>query len=129
MPALGVVEGKAGFQPGMHLRERCVILEIHILILDRPPEPFDEDVIGGPPAAVPADPDRELLQGFDEFLAGELAPLVGVKDLRSAEPVQGVLKAGDAEGRVQGVAQPPGQYLPALPVQDRHQIPESPNPP
>ena len=57
--------------------------------------------------------------------AGELAALVGVEDLRSAEAAERFFECRDAERGVHGVGQPPRQHRPARPVHDRHQIEEA----
>ena len=55
--------------------------------------------------------------------AGELAPLVGVEHLGLAL-AQGLLQRLGAEASLQGVGQPPGQHVPAVPVHHRHQVEE-----
>lgn len=47
-----------------------------------------------------------------EFFAGELRTLVGIEDLRLAEPGERFVECLDAEPRCQGVRQTPGQNPP-----------------
>src|SRR3954464_2857832 len=56
---------------------------------------------------------------------GELAALVGVEDLRPAEPTQRLFQGIDAEVGVQRIRKPRGQYRPRVPVHDRHQVDEA----
>ena len=66
-----------------------------------------------------------LLQKFSEALAGELAPLVGVEDLRLSL-AQCFFQGFDAEISVQGVGQPPGHHVAAVPIHAGHQVQEAP---
>lgn len=50
-----------------------VVPDIHIFILDRPPEPLDHDVIERPSHAVHADRDPMLRQQARKRLGGKLA--------------------------------------------------------
>src|SRR5574338_1224607 len=59
--------------------------QIDPLVLDRPPQPLDEDVVVAAPAPVHADADAVALEHPGERFRGELAALVGIKDLRSEE--------------------------------------------
>jgi hypothetical protein len=52
-----------------------------------------------------------------ELLAGELAALVGIEDLRGAVGLDRLLLGLDAEARIQGVGNAPRQYLARGPVQ------------
>ncbi len=76
--------------------------------------------------AVHADPDAMFLEYVGEGRAGELAALVGVEDAGCAMPGQRFVERRDAEVRVEGVGQPPGEYLAAVPVHDGHEVDEAP---
>ena len=54
-------------------------------------------------------------------LTGELTALIGVEDLRLAL-AQGFLQGFNTEVHLQGVGQPPGQHIPAVPVHDCHRL-------
>ena len=82
------------------IRDRLVSLDIDVVILERPPEPFNKDVINGPTSAVHADRDRGIVQNLDELRACELTALIRVKDLRRAV-LQCFLETLDAEICVQ----------------------------
>ncbi len=72
-------------------------MEIHLLIFEAPPQPLDEDVVPPPPDPIHADLNSMSLQKPGEFLAGELATLIGVKDLGSPIPSDGLLHRLQAE--------------------------------
>jgi len=62
------------------------------------------------------------LQGAGEFVAGELAALIGVEDLGSAIPSERLLERLDTELGAERVGQSPRQHRAAHPVHDDHQI-------
>jgi hypothetical protein len=63
--------------------------KIDLLILDRPPEPFDKDVVAPRSFAVHAHGDAVVEQDPGEGDAGELASMVGVEDFGPAISAQG----------------------------------------
>ena len=76
-----VVELQISAQAFPSLRDAVVGTQIDLFIFDRPPEPFDKDVIPPCPLAVHADLDVGILQRRDEVYGGELAALVRIHDL------------------------------------------------
>ena len=56
--------------------------EIDFLVFQATPEPFDEHVVHPAAFAIHADADIGVFERLREVLAGELASLVGVEDLR-----------------------------------------------
>ncbi len=106
------------------LRDAAVVVQVNLFVLERTPQPFHEDVVKSPAAAIHGDPDLLVQEPFRESLARELAPLVAVEDPGFAES-QGFLQRFQAETRVQGVGQLPGQDVAAVPVHDRHQVEET----
>ena len=81
---LVVVEVKVALESGVERLPVGIVLEVHILVLHRPPQPLDEHVVERPAAAVHADAYCGLEQRTRELLARKLAALVGVEDLRMA---------------------------------------------
>jgi hypothetical protein len=75
LPTLAIISRITGAVIGM---------QIHLLVLDRTPEPHDEDVVAPGPSAIHADGYLVVGQQPRERGAGELAPLVGIEDLRPA---------------------------------------------
>jgi hypothetical protein len=62
------------------------------------------------------------LQGAGEFVAGELAALIGIEDLGSAIPSERLLERLDTELGAERVGQSPRHHRVAHPVHDDHQI-------
>src|SRR3954462_11093633 len=79
-----IVEGQIPADRGAGLADRVVGSEVDLLVLDRPPEPLDEDVVAPGALAAHAYGDAGLVQHVGEALAGELRALVGVEDLGPA---------------------------------------------
>jgi len=99
-----------------------VVLEVDVLVFDATPETLDEDVVQRPTAPVHADGDPFAQEHLGEGGAGELRTLVGLEDVGPAIAAQGVFQAVDAELRLQGVGQPPGQHATRVPVDDGDQV-------
>jgi hypothetical protein len=59
-------------------------------------------------------------------LTGELASLISIEYLGYLFP-QSLFQGFNTEAGLQGVGQPPGQHIPAVPVHDGHQIQEAPS--
>lgn len=100
MRTFGVVEPKVSRQSGVHLAQTLILLGIHLLVLHRASQAFDEDVIQGTALAIQADADLLALQHAGEGLAGELTALIGIEDLRGtmeiyANVVYGVRSGSD----------------------------------
>src|SRR5204863_9017474 len=64
--------------------------------LSTAPQPLDEDVVHAPALAVHADGDPVPLEGAGKVVAGELAALVGIEDLRPAVARESFLERFDA---------------------------------
>ena len=62
MWSLHVVELKVAIQPVSYRHHRLVFVEVEVLVLDGPPEPFDKDVVEGAPTPVHTDPHAGGLQ-------------------------------------------------------------------
>src|SRR3954470_2633892 len=72
MRSPSIVEGQVSADRGPGLADRVVGPEINLLVLDRSPEPLDEDVVPPRASAVHADGDPGLEQHAGEVRAGEL---------------------------------------------------------
>ncbi len=55
-------------------------MQIDRLVLHRPPQPLDEDIVHASSPAVHGDRDTRVLEHAGELEAGELAALVGIED-------------------------------------------------
>ena len=119
-----VVKDEVLADPGDQLGHALIPLQVDVLVFKRAPEPLDKNVVQAAPAAIHADADAGLIKPGGEIDTGELGALVGVEDLRPAV-AQGRLQSLQAEGRVQGVGDGPGEYVSAEPVHHRHQVDEA----
>lgn len=81
MRALGVVEGDPVADDPLGVEAVGQLVQMHRLVFERPPQPFDEDIVHAPAPAIHGDGDLGVLEGVRELEAGELAPLVGVEDV------------------------------------------------
>src|SRR5215210_2168838 len=124
MRSAAVVEAEILADRGAGLGDRIVSSQVDLLVLDRSPEPLDEDVVAPGTLAVHADGDLVLGQHADKDVAGELAALIGVEDLRPAMAVQSLFQGLDAERRLHRDRQPPGENPAAEPVDDRGEVDE-----
>src|SRR5208337_4562834 len=123
--ALVVVEAEVVADAGARLGHVVVGVQVDLLVLERAPEPLDEDVVQTAALAVHADGDAALAQRRREGFRGELRALVGVEDLRLAEASERLLQRLDAEAGVERVGQAPRQHPARVPVHDRHQVREA----
>lgn len=121
MRTLVIVKHEVLLQALVSLIKRFIGFRIDLLIFDRPPEPFDKDMVMRPSSTIHTDPDPGLRQATGKGEAGELGALVGVEDHRQAVR-QGLVQALQAKGRLQGIRQLPRQHFTAIPVQDRDQV-------
>src|SRR6476660_7191667 len=78
MKATIVVEGDPVCDSCLGLAAVGIALEIDVLMLERPPQPLDEDVVHPTTAAIHGDLDPCARQRAGEGRTGELAALVGV---------------------------------------------------
>ena len=100
-----------------------VILQVHFLVFHRPPKTLDEDVVQVSPPPVHADLNAAVPQGRRECFTRELSPLVAVEYLRASVRERRGQRL-HAEPRVDEIAHPPREHVPAEPVHDRHKIRE-----
>jgi len=71
--------------------------QVKILILERPPQPLNENVILDSATAIHADGYFVLFQKVSEGPTGELSPLVSVKDLWFSILAQGLFEGLNAK--------------------------------
>ena len=125
MRPLAVVEPQIPADRAACLRHTVIGTQVDLFILDRTPQPLDEHVVAPGPTPIHADPDRVVRQQSGERCAGELAPLVGVEDLRPAMTGQRLVDRIQAEIDLHGDGHPPGQHPSAEPVHHRSQVHEA----
>ena len=81
MKPLHIVEEEIFDKATASLRYRYVLMEIDLLVLDRPPETLNKDIIVGPAATAHTNPDIPFLQPTGKLTASKLTPLIGIEDL------------------------------------------------
>ena len=86
MVPLSIVKLKIFLQAQVCLSWRLVVVKINLLVLDRPPQPLDEDVVQATSPAIHADGNLPVFQNPSETLRSKLCPLIGVEDLRLLDP-------------------------------------------
>lgn len=119
---LVVVEGDPSANAGLGLRTGLPSVEVDALILQGPPEPFDEDVVESPALAVHRDPGADPFQPVGPGEGRELRPLDGIHDLGRAEAVDRLVQRLDAKVGFERVRDAPGQHLAGEPVHDGNQV-------
>ena len=63
-----------------------------------------------------------LFEQTGKFLAGELAILIGIEDLRGAVVLDSLFQGFDAEVNIQRIGKPPGEHSPGMTIHHGHQI-------
>src|SRR5260370_30218396 len=96
--------------------------QVDPFVLDGPPQALDEDVVVAASASIHADFDPVIPQHRGELVAGELRTLIGIEDVRLAEPGEGLAQRLDAEPCRHRVRQSPGQHPSGCPVDHRDQV-------
>ena len=110
----------------MRSPSRLVGVQIDLLVFDTFPESFHKHVVAPAPFAVHADLNAVVSEQPRELVTGELAPLVGVEDLRAAILRDRLSHRIKAEVRGQRIGEPPGQHPATRPVQNGKKIHEAP---
>ena len=82
MRPIVVVEVKIPPQTFFRVPYAGIIFQIDVLVLDRPPEPFHEDVVECPAATIHADLDAMVFEDSGKCIARELHSLIAVEYLR-----------------------------------------------
>ena len=103
-----VVELDVTPDAGLRFADAVVGVQIHFLVLDAAPEPFDEDIVAPAPLPVHTLQDTVGGQQRDKPAVGKLAALVSVENLRPTVPRDGLLYRLDAEIGRQAVGEAPG---------------------
>lgn len=82
MGSFGIVEINPPSQPLSQRVSICTFVDVHALVLERPPQSFDENVVSPNPLAIHGYLGVVVLQKPRESKGGELAALVGVEDIK-----------------------------------------------
>src|SRR5690349_825523 len=82
--ALDVVKVQPGADTGLGFGHGGIGMEVDLLVFEAAPQSLDKDVVHAPALTVHADHDPVPFQGAGEVVAGELATLGGIEDVRPA---------------------------------------------
>ena len=100
-------------------------VQVHALVLERAPKPFDEDVVHPASFAIHRDAHARVFERLCEVQAGKLAALVRIEYLRRPVMQQCLFQRIHAAGPVQRIRKPPTQHAPAVPVHHGDKIHEA----
>ena len=100
-----------------------VLAEVDLLLLHRPPEPLEEDVVERSATFMHGHSHAALDQAAREGSCRELGSLVSVEDLGRC-PAERCVQGLDAEGPRQRVRQPPGKNVAAEEIHDGSEVEE-----
>lgn len=124
METLEVVESEVVSDAQACFPDRCILLEIDLLVFQGTPETFHKNVIVNPPSAVHADSDATGFQDIGEPAGSELGALVRVEDLRPAS-LKGIRERFDAEVNLHCYGRSPGDDVTAEPIHDGDKVDET----
>src|SRR5512145_1243179 len=93
-----------------------IFVQIDLLIFDRAPQPFGEDVIEGAPPAIHTDLGLNRPQPVEILRAGKVATLIAVADDWFGLS-QGPINSGEHKGQLQGLVQFPTDDIAGEPIQ------------
>ena len=89
MRSLSVIVCQIAAKTATRLRDTSIGAQVDFLVFDRPPQPFDKNIIAPRALAIHADRNLGVLQGREKGDGGELAALICVQNLGGAIPSQG----------------------------------------
>ena len=118
----GVVFAEERAQALVEFVHRFIAADEDVVILYCAPKPLDHDVVQCSAFAVHADSYPPAVQNSGERVAGILAALVGIEDLRHAFGLQSLLQAIDAKRRIQTVTELPADHIAARPINHSSQV-------
>src|SRR5215471_19108174 len=82
--ALVIVEIEPSTNASLGFGDCRISVKVDLLVFEAAPQSLDKDVVHAPAFAVHADHDAMPLQRAGKLVAGELAALIGIEDLRPA---------------------------------------------
>src|SRR5215470_13534543 len=120
-----IVKTEPGADAGPGLGDGGIGIEVDFFVFEAAPQPLDKDVVHAAALAVHTDLDPMVFQSAGEVVTGELAALIGIKDLWPAIAGECFLKRFDAKIGAERVGQPPRQHGAADPIHDRYRVEEA----
>ncbi len=125
MKPLVIVKREVRSQVAHRVKNALVIFDVHLLVFHTAPEAFHKYVVQGPSSAIPADANIGSLQPVRKLSTGKLHPLVRIENLWRGY-VQGPIQCFQAKTAIQRDRDFPRQDVATEPINNRHQIDESP---
>ena len=90
MGTLSIIELKPLFKALSQLGAIVKRPKVKILVLERPPKTFNENIILDTPTTVHADLHMMRLEHIGKGGGGKLSPLIGIKDFRAPKAANGL---------------------------------------
>ena len=106
MRSLIVVKGKPLLHLFVQLRRCLGQMQVNGFVFEAAPESFNENVILASSFSIHTDLHLMTSQYIQKFFAGELAPLIGIKDLRCSIALKGLLHNPTTPNRTHGIVSP-----------------------
>ena len=106
MRSLAVVKGKPLLHLLIQLRRCPGQMQVNGFVFQTSPEPLNENIILASSFSIHTDLHLMTSQYIQKFFAGELAPLIGVKDLRYSIAFKGLLHNPTTPNRTHGIVSP-----------------------
>jgi hypothetical protein len=94
-----VVARDVAFEARFKRWDARIVCEVHVLILDRPPEPFDNDVVQRAAPAIHTDCNPRPFSAVGQGEARQLDALISIEHLGTSVH-QGSLQSHQAEGGI-----------------------------
>lgn len=127
MRASGIEEVEVASKAAARLADGVIVVQVHLFIVDRASQLFDEDVVAPAVATVHADAHLVDLQSSNELGTRELRTLIRVKTLRTAKAVQCLPQDIDSEVRCEDFRALPGEDFADEPIDEGNEVHEAAN--
>ncbi len=114
-----IVEAKILIQAGVRVPDLLPVTQIHLVIFDRTPQPFDKNIIKSPTTPIHTDRNPLREQFSRKRQTGKLTALIAVENLW-LHILQGTIQRRRTECRVQTDRQFPTQNIATEPIHHRH---------
>ena len=121
MPAFGVVKQEVFGQTFFCFGDVPIRLQVDVLVCDRSPQPFGEDSVQIPSAAIHTYADVPGDKNGGEIVVGELRSLVAVEYFRNMF-FERSFKGGNAEIRFKRRGNVPGNHEAGIPVKSGDEV-------
>lgn len=118
---MAIPTNEAG-QADVSLPANSVGMDIQLIVVDGAPKPFDQDVVVGGLSFWPSDLDLLTPQLGPKVRRGELAPSVGVEDLRHPAIAKGNDQNLQPKLCLKTVGEYPAEHMHEVEIHDCHHV-------